>query len=323
MSDYPHVPVLLDRCVELLTIGIDAVRKAGIEPVVADMTLGMGGHSEGILESCDDVRVIGIDRDPQAIEIAEGRLERFGDRFEAVHAEDDELEAIVRARGVKLAGVLFDLGVSSLQLDDDDRGFSYSRATPLDMRMNSDDELTAADVLNTYSQRDLARIIADYGEERWAKKIAAVIVEDRAERPWETTDQLADMLQRVIPEPKGQRRRSHPAKRTFQALRIEVNSELDILRSALPQALSALHVGGTAVVESYQSLEDTIVKAVFRRGTTSSAPPELPVVPDHLQPWLTDLTRGAEKADGDETENNPRAASVRLRAVQKTKEEPE
>ena len=323
MSDYPHVPVLLDRCVQLLTVGIDAARAAGETPVVADMTLGMGGHSEGILESSDDVRVLGIDRDPEAIAIASKRLERFGERFTAVHARDDELGAILEQRGERLAGVLFDLGVSSLQLDDDDRGFSYSRATALDMRMNAEDTLTAADVLNTYSQAELARIISDYGEERWAAKIASVIVEDRQERPWETTDQLAEMLQRVIPEPKGQRKRSHPAKRTFQALRIEVNAELDILRSALPQALDGLHVGGTAVVESYQSLEDTIVKKIFRAGTVSSAPPELPVVPEHLQPWLKDLTRGAEKADAEEISINPRAASVRLRAVQKTKEKPQ
>ncbi|GAA2005774.1 16S rRNA (cytosine(1402)-N(4))-methyltransferase RsmH [Brevibacterium samyangense] len=326
MSEYAHVPVLLDRCVELLGVGIEAAREQGRRPVVVDCTLGMGGHSEGVLEAFDDVLLIGIDRDPDAIALASERLDRFGDRFVAAHTTDDELLTVLAENGVPdhgLSGALFDLGVSSLQLDEDERGFSYSRPAPLDMRMNREDPLTAAVVLNTYSEDDLTRIISEYGEERFARKIARIVVADRAERPWETSDQLAAMLQRVIPEQKNARKRSHPAKRTFQALRIEVNRELDILRTALPDALTALHLGGVVVVESYQSLEDTIVKRVFKDGTSVKAPPGLPVVPEHLQPWLKEIVRGAEKADADEIAHNARAASVRLRAVQRVREEQE
>jgi 16S rRNA (cytosine1402-N4)-methyltransferase len=322
-EDPLHVPVMLQRCVELLGRGVVAARDLGLPPVVVDATLGMGGHSAGILREFPDVRLIGIDRDPQAIAEASARLASFGERFTAVHTTDDELPEVLSAHRIEhISGALFDLGVSSLQLDEDERGFSYSRPAPLDMRMNPEDPLTAAEVLNGYSESELARIISEYGEERYARKIARIIVTDRRERPWSTSDQLADMLQRVVPDSKAARKRSHPAKRTFQALRIEVNRELEILESALPAALRALHIGGVAVVESYQSLEDTIVKRIFRSGTTSAAPPELPIVPDHLQPWLTDLTRGAEKAHTAEIEMNPRAASVRLRAVAKTKEQP-
>ncbi|GAA4389758.1 16S rRNA (cytosine(1402)-N(4))-methyltransferase RsmH [Brevibacterium pityocampae] len=321
MIENRHTPVLLQRCVELLGIGIDAARDAGRTPVVVDATLGMGGHSEGVLAAFDDVVLLGVDRDPEAIAIASARLAPFGDRFVPVHGTDDIIPAALASHGLDaISAALFDLGVSSLQLDEDERGFSYSRPAPLDMRMDPDDGLTAADVLNTYSEADLARIIAEYGEERYARRIARVIVADREHTPWATSEQLAGMLQRVIPEPKGARKRSHPAKRTFQALRIEVNRELAILETALPAVLDSLHVGGVAVVESYQSLEDIIVKRIFRAGTTSAAPPELPVVPDHLQPWLREITRGAEKADAAEIESNPRAASVRLRAVSKTRE---
>ncbi|MCQ9367028.1 16S rRNA (cytosine(1402)-N(4))-methyltransferase RsmH [Brevibacterium sp. 50QC2O2] len=318
---YPHVPVLLDRCVELLTVGIDAVRATGSVPCVLDLTLGMGGHSEGILASAPDVRVIGIDRDEHAIAIASRRLAGFEDRFTAVHADDDELPAVLESLGVgALAGALFDLGVSSLQLDDDERGFSYARDTALDMRMDRTNPLTAAEVLNTYPEAELRRILREYGEERQAARIARVVVADRVQRPWTSTAQLAEMLTRVIPEPAGKRKRSHPAKRTFQALRIEVNDELGILERALPAALDALAIGGVAVVESYQSLEDTIVKRVFRAGTTTQAPPDLPVVPESMKPWLEEIVRGAQKADTAEIEANPRAASVRLRAVAKTAE---
>lgn len=323
MAEFPHTPVLLERCVSLLGIGVDAVSQTSTAPVVADLTLGMGGHSEGILEAFPHVRVIGIDRDTDAIGVAAARLERFADRFTAVHARDDELPAVLEDLGVEsLAGALFDLGVSSLQLDEDERGFSYSRPAPLDMRMDQQRGLTAADVLNTYSEADLARIISQYGEERFAKKIARIIVTDRDTTPWQTSDQLASMLARVVPDSGSSRKRSHPAKRTFQALRIEVNAELDILGAALPAALSSLAVGGVAVVESYQSLEDIAVKQVFRAGTRSQAPPDLPVVPDHLKPWLKEIVRGSQKADAAEIEANPRAASVRLRAVQKIAQDP-
>lgn len=320
---YPHVPVLLDMCVELLGRGVEQARERNIKPLVIDFTLGMGGHSEGVLRAFDDVSVIGIDRDPNAIDIASSRLAPFQSRFEAVCTSDDHIAEVLAERGnPPVSGVLFDLGVSSLQLDDDERGFSYSRDTPLDMRMNPTEGMSAADVLATYSEQDLTRIISTYGEERYARKIARAIVADREHTPWTSTKQLADLIGRIVPDPKHQRKRSHPAKRTFQALRIEVNDELGNITRALPVALSALHIGGVAVVESYQSGEDTIVKRIFRAGTTTQAPPDLPVVPDHLKPWLKEIVRGAYKAPQEEIDNNPRAASVRLRAVQKIGDDP-
>lgn len=318
MDRFAHTPVLLERCVELVGVGVTAAREAGITPCVVDGTLGMGGHAEGILEAHTDARVIGFDRDPDALAQAGERLARFGDRFIAVHAVDDELEAVLDDLGVDaISSLLLDLGVSSLQLDEDERGFSYSRPAPLDMRMDQTRGLTAADVLNTYDEDELVRVIRDYGEERQARRIARAVVADRAERPWETSQQLAGLLERVVGDGPAKRKRSHPAKRTFQALRIEVNRELDSLSTALPAALRRLHLGGTAVIESYQSLEDVIVKRIFADGTTDQAPPELPVVPPELQAWLRPLTRGAEKASAQEIESNPRSASVRLRAVQK------
>jgi 16S rRNA (cytosine1402-N4)-methyltransferase len=313
-----HVPVLLERVVELIGIGVEAARSAGLTPVVVDGTLGMGGHAEAVLSAFDDVHLVGIDRDRQAIDIATRRLAPFAERIDIVHAVDDELPELLTDLGIEsISAILLDLGVSSLQLDEDDRGFSYSRPAPLDMRMDRTQELTAAEVLATYTEADLRRILREYGEEKLAGRIARIIVEDREHTPWETSEQLAAMLGRVIPQTK---KKSHPAKRTFQALRIEVNDELGVLRKALPAALRALHVGGVAVIESYQSLEDTIVKKTFRAATTSSAPPDMPVVPEEHQPWLTEIVRGAEMADANEAENNPRAASVRLRAVQKIRE---
>ena len=313
-----HVPVLLERVVELIGVGVQAARDNGHPPIVVDGTLGMGGHSEAVLTAFPDVHLIGVDRDTQAIDIATKRLAPFVDRTDIVHAVDDEIPEILDDLGVdRISAVLLDLGVSSLQFDEDDRGFSYSRPAPLDMRMDRTQELTAAEVLATYSEAELRRILREYGEEKLAGRIAKIIVTDREHTPWETSDQLAAMLGRVIPQTK---KKSHPAKRTFQALRIEVNDELGVLRTALPAALEALHIGEVAVIESYQSLEDTIVKKTLRKATTSSAPPDLPVVPEDLRPWLTEIIRGAEKADEAEAETNPRAASVRLRAVQKIRE---
>ncbi|WP_029088700.1 16S rRNA (cytosine(1402)-N(4))-methyltransferase RsmH [Brevibacterium album] len=327
MEQFAHTPVLLDRCVELVGAGVEAARERGLPPVVVDGTLGMGGHSEGILEAFSDVTVIGLDRDREALARAGERLERFGDRFRGVHAVDDELARVLEELGIaQISAILLDLGVSSLQLDEDERGFSYSRPAPLDMRMDQSAGLTAAEVLNTYPEDELARIIREYGEEREARRIARAVVADRAERPWETSEQLAGLLERVVGDGRGaakrkgggaNRKRSHPAKRTFQALRIEVNRELDSLSAALPAALEALHEGGTAVVESYQSLEDVIVKRIFAAGLRDQAPPGLPVVPPEMRAWLAPLTRGAEKAGPEEVEANPRSASVRLRAVQK------
>ncbi len=313
-----HVPVLLARVVELIGVGVAAARAQGITPVVVDGTLGMGGHAEAVLTAFPDVHLVGLDRDRDAIAIASARLQPFADRTDIVHAVDDELPGVLDDLGIDaISAILLDLGVSSLQLDEDERGFSYSRPAPLDMRMDQTQALTAAEVLATYSEADLRRILKDYGEEKMAGKIAKIIVADRAETPWTTSDQLAAMLTRVLPDTK---KRSHPAKRTFQALRIEVNDELGVLRTALPAALEALHLGGVAVIESYQSLEDTIVKKIFRAGTHTQAPPDPPVVTEHMQPWLREIVRGAEVADEEEAESNPRAKSVRLRAVEKIRE---
>lgn len=318
MERFAHTPVLLERCVELVGVGVAAARGAGLAPVVVDGTLGMGGHAQGILDAFPDVRVIGLDRDTDALDRAQSRLAAYGDRLTPVHAVDDELEDVLDELGVdRISSLLLDLGVSSLQLDEDERGFSYSRPAPLDMRMDQSRGVTAADVLNTYSEAELARIIREYGEERQARRVARAVVADREKRPWETSDQLAGLLERVVGDGPAKRKRSHPAKRTFQALRIEVNRELDSLSTALPAALGRLHIGGTAVIESYQSLEDVIVKRIFAAGSRDQAPPDLPVVPEHLKAWLAPLTRGAETAGPDEIEGNPRSASVRLRAVEK------
>lgn len=313
-----HVPVLRDRCVELLA---PALREPG--SVLVDGTLGMGGHSEAVLEACPNASVIGIDRDLQAIDLASRRLARFGERFRAVHATYDEIDEVVAdVVGHPVQGVLLDLGVSSLQLDDAERGFSYSRPAPLDMRMDASTGPTAADLLAEDDERELARILREYGEERFAHRIASAIVRERATTPLETSTQLAELVQRSVPRA-SQKTGGHPAKRTFQALRIAVNGELDILADALPRAIEVLAVGGRIVVESYHSLEDRLVKRALARGATSSAPREWPIEPETHRPYLELVVRGAEKADDVEQATNPRAASVRLRAATRTRPTPD
>lgn len=313
-----HVPVLRDRCVELLAPALSA---AGA--VLVDGTLGMGGHTEAVLSALPQVRVLGIDRDLEALELAGRRLERFGDRFVPVHATYDEIAEVVEELvGHPVQGVLLDLGVSSLQLDDAQRGFSYSRPAPLDMRMDTSRGETAADLLATLSERDLTRILREYGEERFAHRIAGAIVRERATAPLESSSQLAAIVERVVPRA-AQRTGGHPAKRTFQALRIAVNAELDILAAALPHAIEVLAVDGRIVVESYHSLEDRLVKRALARGATSSAPRDWPVEPETHRPYLELLIRGAEKADASEIEHNPRAASVRLRAARRIRPTPD
>lgn len=313
-----HLPVLLQRCVDLLA---PALAEPGA--VLVDCTLGMGGHTEAVLEQLPNARVVGIDRDPQALRLAGARLERFGDRFTPVHAVYDEIGEVVAERapgGVQ--GVLMDLGVSSLQLDETERGFAYAQDAPLDMRMDPTRGLTAADVLNTYDERDLTRILRVYGEERFAPKIARAIVRRREQRPWERSGDLVDLLRATIPAA-TRKTGGHPGKRTFQALRIEVNGELEVLERAVPAAIDVLAVGGRIVVESYHSLEDRIVKREIARGITSSAPPGLPVEPETHKPYLEALTRGAEEADAEELERNPRSASVRLRAAKRIRPTPD
>lgn len=307
-----HVPVLRDRVVELLA---PALQQPGA--VAVDGTLGMGGHAEALLEACSQTRVVGIDRDTEALRLAGERLGRFGDRFTAVHAVYDEVPQVLADLGLHEAhAALFDLGVSSLQLDADDRGFAYRVDTPLDMRMDQTQGMTAADVLNTYSVEDLTRVLRDYGEERFARKIAKAVLRRREEEPFTTSGPLVRLLHDVVPAA-SQRSGGHPAKRTFQALRIEVNEELSAWARALPATLDVLAVGGRVAVLSYHSLEDRITKQVLAAGATSSAPPGLPVELPEQRPWLRLLTRGAEKAPETETETNPRAASVRLRAAER------
>ncbi|GAA1144345.1 16S rRNA (cytosine(1402)-N(4))-methyltransferase RsmH [Nocardioides aquiterrae] len=311
MSGPSHVPVLLDRVVALLA---PAIERDGA--VLVDATLGLGGHSEAVLSRFDAVRVIGIDRDPQALELASARLAPFGDRFTAVHAVYDELPDVLAEQGLRTVdGVLFDLGVSSMQLDVRERGFAYAEDAPLDMRMGSEGP-TAADVLNTYDAAALTRVLREYGEEKFARKIAAAIVRERAKEPFTTSGRLVELLYAEIPAP-ARRTGGHPAKRTFQALRMEVNDELAVLRRALPAAIDAISVGGRVVVESYHSLEDRLVKQAFVAATRLDVPEDLPFVPEGHEPALRLVTRGAEKASPEEISENPRAASVRLRAIER------
>jgi 16S rRNA (cytosine1402-N4)-methyltransferase len=313
-----HVPVLLDRCVELLA---PALTEPGA--VLVDVTLGMGGHSEAILERLPHLRVVGLDRDPQAIALASERLARFADRFTAVHAVyDDVLEVVTDVVGRPVQGLLADLGVSSLQLDEADRGFAYAQDAPLDMRMDPTSGPSAADLLASADERELTRILREYGEERFAARIAGRIVATRRHTPLLRTGQLVEIVRAAIPAA-ARATGGHPAKRTFQALRIQVNAELEVLERALPAAIEALGVDGRVVVLAYHSLEDRLVKRALARGATSSAPAGLPVEPQTHRPYLELLTRGAEKATPDEIAANPRSASVRLRAARRLRPTPD
>ena len=313
MSPEPgHVPVLLERCLELLE---PALRRPGA--VAVDATLGLGGHTEAMLRAHPDLTVVGLDRDRDALARAAERLAPFRDRFHPVHCVYDELPAALAGLGHRKAdAILFDLGVSSMQLDVADRGFAYSQDAVLDMRMDQTQGITAAEVLNTYAVGDLARILRTYGEERFAGPLARAIVREREREPFTTSARLVELIRDTIPAP-ARRTGGNPAKRTFQALRIEVNAELEVLRRAIPAALSVLTVGGRMVVLSYHSGEDRIVKAALQPATNPSIPHGLPVIPEELRPTARVLTRGSQKASEDEVLRNPRAASVRLRAVEK------
>lgn len=312
-----HRPVMLERCVDLLAPSLEAAGSVAI-----DGTLGMGGHSEAILERCPNATVVGIDRDAQAIALASARLARFGDRFVAIQTEYDNIEEALALVGAAHAdAVLLDLGVSSLQIDEAERGFSYAQDAPLDMRMNRDDPVTAANLLRDASETEISRILREYGEERFAPRIAKEIVRRRESTPVTRSGDLVDVVRACIPaalRAKG----GNPAKRTFQALRIAVNRELDVLERALPAAVESTRVGGRVVVMAYHSLEDRMVKQVFAAGATAQAPPGLPVIPDDDQPYLRLLIRGAEQASESEAESNPRSQSVRLRAVERTRPTP-
>lgn len=309
-----HVPVLRDRIVDLLA---PALTSPG--SVLVDGTLGMGGHTEAFLERCPEATVIGIDRDEEALALAGKRLARFGDRFRGVHAVYDEIGEVVADAGLReVQAVLFDLGVSSLQLDEADRGFAYAQDAPLDMRMDQGRGITAAEVLNTYAPGELIRVLRDFGEERFAKRIVSAIVREREVEPFTRSARLVELLRDAVPAA-SQRTGGHPAKRTFQALRIEVNDELGAWQRAVTAAIDVLAVGGRIAVLSYHSLEDRITKRTFAAGATSTTPPGMPVeLPEHAA-YLRLLTRGAEEPGAQEQSTNPRSASARLRVAERTR----
>jgi 16S rRNA (cytosine1402-N4)-methyltransferase len=285
--------------------------------VLVDATVGLGGHADYALRTFPSLRLVGIDRDPAALSIARNRLAQWNGRVHLVHAVYDEIPQVLTDAGISHAdGILFDLGVSSMQLDDPERGFSYSTDAPLDMRMNPADGITAASVVNEYSERDLTRVLREFGEERFASRIARSIVRERSTSPITDSAELVRIVRESIPAP-ARRQGGNPAKRTFQALRIEVNGELVTLRRAIPAALGILGVGGRMVVLSYQSLEDRIVKSDFQAVTASRVPDDLPFVPEGSEPSYRLLTRGSEKASDEEIAANSRAASVRLRAIER------
>lgn len=312
-----HIPVLKDRCINLLVPAFDAAISAGRTPVVIDATLGMGGHSEALLQRCPELHLIGIDRDLEALGLAGERLAPFANRTDLVHAVYDEIPEVLKDLGIAgIDGVLMDLGVSSLQLDERERGFAYSFDAPLDMRMDTSRGQTAADVVNNYSEEELVRIIRRWGEEKFAGRIANRIVVARDAKPLTHTGELVEIIRNVVPAAAA-RTGGHPAKRTFQALRIEVNEELSVLERAVPAAVDALNLHGRAVVMSYHSLEDKVVKEVFAAGSRSSAPAGFPVELEEHKATLKRLTKGTEIPSEAEIEENSRAASARLRAVEK------
>ncbi|MGZ4526861.1 MAG: 16S rRNA (cytosine(1402)-N(4))-methyltransferase RsmH, partial [Mycobacterium sp.] len=289
--------------------------------LIVDCTVGGGGHSAALLDARPDVHVLGLDRDADAVAAATSRLARFGDRVKVVHGSFERLGRFVEqhGEGEQVMGILMDLGVSSAQLDRPERGFSFRFDAPLDMRMDAKQSLTATEVVNGYEESQLATVISQYGEERFARRIATQIVRQRARTPFTSTAELVTLLYQAIPAP-ARRTGGHPAKRTFQALRIAVNDELNSLRSAIPAGLDALTVGGRIVVLAYQSLEDRIVKRLFADAVASRTPVDLPVeLPGH-EPRFRSLTHGAERSDAAEIERNPRSAAVRLRAVQRVQQ---
>ncbi len=316
-ADERHVPVLLDTCVELLAPAL-AVDGA----VHVDATLGMAGHAIAVLDAAPGARLVGIDRDPQALELARERIARAGhaDRATLVHATYDEIPAVLADLGIPaVQGVIMDLGLSSFQIDTAERGFSYAADAPLDMRMDtSSDGPTAADLLAELPEAEIARILHELGDERFGRRIARRIVEQRETAPLTRSGELVALLEKAIPAA-SKASGGHPAKRTFQALRIAVNEELEILTRAIDGALDSLAVGGRIVVESYHSGEDRLVKTAFGRRTRSSAPPGFPVELDEHKPTFSPLVRGALQADETEREHNSRAASVRLRALTRTR----
>ena len=305
-----HTPVMLERCVELLA---PALERPGA--MLVDATLGMAGHAEAILRRFPQLTLVGLDRDLEALAIAEERLKPFHDRIHLVHTVYDSIPDALEGLGIdEVAGVFFDLGVSSLQIDRVERGFSYSKDAPLDMRMDSTSDLTAERILAEYSERELRRIFQDYGEEKLSARYARAIVAERETTSFVRSARLVEVVTAATPVAI---QRGHPAKRVFQALRIEVNQELAALERAIPAALDAISVGGRIVVMAYQSLEDRIIKRLLAAASSSTAPAGLPVeLPEH-KPLFKLLIRGAELATDKEKAENSRATSVRLRAAER------
>jgi len=312
--DSLHEPVMLARTLELLSAAL-----TGDSAVLVDCTLGLGGHSEAFLKAFENLTIIGIDRDRSALDLAKKRLAPFGARVKFFHGTYDQISEAIEANGyADVSAILMDLGVSSMQIDNADRGFAYSFDAPLDMRMDVDSGVTAAQLIATASEAELTRIFREYGEERFAAKIASELASSRSATPIVSSKQLASIISNVVPFIPG-KSSGHPAKRVFQALRIAVNEELEILENAVPAAIDALAIGGRLLVLSYHSLEDRIVKQAIVSASTSSAPLELPFeIPEHA-PVLKLVVKGAEKASLEEIASNPRSASVRLRVAEKTR----
>ena len=302
-----------DRCVDLLSPSI----LNSENPVIVDATLGLGGHSEALLQKFENLTVIGIDRDTEALAKARTRLAPFGNRFKSTHAIFDEFAEVVQSFGYsQVNGALFDLGVSSMQLDEGTRGFSYSHEAPLDMRMDQSRGITASEIVNTYQPGEIVRILRVYGEEKFATRIVENIVKERAIAPLNSTTQLAEIIKRSIPAA-TRRTGGNPSKRTFQALRIAVNDELGAIERAIPQALDCIMVGGRVVVMSLQSLEDRIIKEKFAQASTSKSPRELPMELPEFAAKFKLVFNSSEKPTDAEIEENSRAASTRLRAIER------
>lgn len=310
MSEFHHVSVLLDECIEGLNIKPDGI--------YVDGTLGGAGHSYHIAEKLTTGRLIGIDRDPVALKAAGERLSPFADRVTLVHSNFCRMGQVLQELGISgVDGILLDLGVSSPQLDDGSRGFSYMTDAPLDMRMDNGDALSADTVVNTWSYEELKRILYDYGEERYTPAIAAAIVRKREISPIRTTLELVDVIRSAMP-PAALREKQHPAKRTFQAIRIAVNDELNSVSKAMDAAIPCLNPGGRLAVITFHSLEDRIVKnAMAAAAKGCICPPEFPVCVCGRKPQVTVLTRKPIVSGEEELERNPRARSAKLRICEK------
>ena len=317
MQELRHIPVALQRCIDLLSPSIERAISLPGSAVVIDATLGLGGHTRALLEKFPELHVIGFDRDKAALSLAKENVAPYQERLTAIHAVYDEISSTLHDLKIShIDGALFDLGVSSMQLDEGDRGFAYSHDAPLDMRMDQSQGKTAQNILDSYERGDLIRILRAYGDEKFAPRIADNIISARAQGTLKSTKALAELIKESIPAP-ARRTGGNPAKRTFQALRIEVNQELEVLERAIPAAMEALIVHGRIVVMSYQSLEDKIVKSFFTKACTSTTPRNLPVELPNSAAKFSYVITGSESATESEIAENPRAQSMRLRAIEK------